>query len=70
MILVYKPRGSHRCYSIFTPGVIRTELRPMYRGTKLAGLIDMNTFILYISLGERKERKLIVGTVRAVREST
>ena len=30
----------------------------------------MNRFIIYISLGERKETKLIVGTVRAVREST
>ena len=30
----------------------------------------MNSLIIYISLGERKERKLIVGTVRAVREST
>ena len=30
----------------------------------------MNRFIIYISLGERKETKLTVGTARAVTEST
>ena len=76
MIVVDKPRGFHRCYTVFRPGVIRTVpwLRPMYRGLKISiktRWIDMNRFInIFISLAERKERKLIVGIVRAIRVST